>query len=108
MNEAVFFVEIAAVFTMLLLAQRIFGKAGVMAWIPLATVTANILTVKNAGIFGLKTAIGSVMFGSTFLATDILTECYGVKYARRGVLMGFCGAVMFIVSSQVALKEVIA
>ena len=106
MNEVMLFVEIAAVFTMLLAAQRMFGKAGVMAWIPLATVTANILTVKNACIFGLNTAIGTVMFGSTFLATDILTECYGVKYARRGVLLGFCGAVMFIVSSQIALLYV--
>ena len=103
MNEGLLFVEIVIVFTLLLLAQRIFGKAGVLAWIPLATVTANILTLKNVCLFGMNTAAGSVMFASTFLATDILTECYGVKEARRGVLMGLCGAVMFVVCSQIVL-----
>ena len=103
MNEGLLFVEIVIVFTLLLLAQRIFGKAGVLAWIPLATVTANSLTLKNVCLFGMNTAAGSVMFASTFLATDILTECYGVKEARRGVLMGLCGAVMFVVCSQIVL-----
>ena len=103
MNERLLFLEIVIVFTLLLLAKRLFGKAGVLAWMPLATVTANILTVKNATIFGLNTAIGSVIFASTFLATDILTECYGVKEARRGVMMGLFGAVMFMVCSQIAL-----
>ena len=103
MNEILLFVEVITVFSLLLLAKKFFGKAGVLAWIPLATIMANILTVKNACIFGMNTAIGSVMFASTFLATDILTECYGVKEARRGVLMGFFGAVMFMISSQIAL-----
>ena len=103
MNELLLFVEIVTVFSLLLLAKKFFGKAGVLAWIPLATIMANILTVKNTCIFGMNTAIGSVMFASTFLATDILTECYGVKEARRGVLMGFFGAVMFMICSQIAL-----
>ena len=103
MNEIVLFIEIVVVFSLLLIAKRLFGKAGVLAWIPIATIMANILTVKNACIFGMNTAIGSVMFASTFLATDILTECYGVKEARRGVLMGFCGAVIFMLCSQIAL-----
>ena len=103
MNEKLLFIEIFTVFSLLLLAKKFFGKNGVLAWIPLATITANILTVKNASIFGLNTAIGSVMFASTFLATDILTECYGVKDAQRGVLMGFFGAVMFMICSQIAL-----
>ena len=93
MNERLLFLEIVVVFSLLLLSKRLFGKAGVLAWIPLATVTANILTVKNASIFGLNTAVGSVMFASTFLATDILS----------GVMMGFFGAVMFMVCSQIAL-----
>ena len=103
MNEKLLFVEIVVVFSFVLLSKRIFGKAGVLAWIPLATITANILTLKNASIFGMNAAIGSVMFSSTFLATDILSECYGVKEARRGVLMGFFGTVMFLICSQIAL-----
>ena len=103
MNEGLLFAEIFVVFSLLLLFKKVFGKFGVLAWIPLSTVMANILTVKNASIFGMNTAIGSVMFASTFLATDILTECYGVREARRGVLLGLFGALMFMISSQIAL-----
>ena len=103
MNEGLLFAEIFVVFSLLLLFKKVFGKFGVLAWIPLSTVMANILTVKNASIFGMNTAIGSVMFASTFLATDILTECYGVSEARRGVLLGLFGALMFMISSQIAL-----
>lgn len=91
------------VFSLLLLFKNRFGKNGVLAWIPLATVTANILTLKNASILGMNTATGTVIFGSTFLATDILTECYGVKEARRGVLMGLLGVLMFMICSQITL-----
>ena len=103
MNEGLLFAEIFVVFSLLLLFKKVFGKFGVLAWIPLSTVMANILTVKNASIFGMNTAIGSVMFASTFLATDILTECYGVREARRGVLLGLFGVLMFMISSQIAL-----
>ena len=106
MNEKLILAEILAVFSLLLLSKKLFGKAGVMAWIAIATVIANVITAKNAAVFGLNTAIGSVMFASTFLATDILTECYGAWEARKGVLLGLFSALVFIVSSQIALAYV--
>ena len=106
MNETLILIELLTVFSLLLLAKRFFGKAGVMAWIPIATIIANVITAKNATVFGMNTAIGCVMFASTFLATDILTECYGAREARRGVLLGLFGAVAFIIASQIALAYV--
>lgn len=103
MNILILGVEIIAVFSMLLLCKKLFGKNGVIAWVMLASVLANIITAKNASIAGLNTAIGSVLFASTFLATDILTECYGEKDARKAVYMGLFGIGVFIVSSQIAL-----
>ncbi|MBQ1792165.1 MAG: VUT family protein, partial [Oscillospiraceae bacterium] len=69
MNNLIIIGEILFVFTALLLCKKFFGKAGVVAWVPIATVLANIITAKNAEIMGLSTAIGTVMFASTFLAT---------------------------------------
>ncbi len=106
MNEKLIFIEIACVFSLLLLSKKLFGKAGVLAWIPAATIIANMITVKNACIFGLNTAIGSVVFASTFLATDILAECYGAKEARRGVYMGLFGAFIFMICSQIAIRYI--
>lgn len=102
-NEIILIMEIVIIFSLLLAAKKLFGKTGVMAWVCIASVLANLITAKNAEIFSLSTAIGSVMFASTFLATDILTECYSAKDARKAVFMGLCSTLVFVISSQIAL-----
>ena len=103
MNELIIIGEIIAVFSILLLCKRLFGRAGLMAWVGLATVLANIITAKNVNIMGLSTAIGTVMFASTFLATDILAECYSVQDAKKAVRIGLFSNIILIVSTQIAL-----
>lgn len=103
MNEIIILGEIIAVFSILLLCKKLFGKTGVIVWVSLATVLANIITAKNVNIFGLSTAIGTVMFASTFLATDILTEFYSAKDARKAINIGLFSNVILIVSTQIAL-----
>lgn len=106
MNEVVILFEVVIVFFLLLLCKRLFGKHGVIAWVALATVLANIITAKNANIFGLSTAIGTVMFASTFLATDILSECYSIKDARLAVRLGLFSDALLIICTQIALLYV--
>lgn len=103
MNTALVFVEAVVVFSALLLCYRFFGKTGAILWTAVATVLANVITAKNADIFGLSTAIGTVMFASTFLATDILTEYHSVKDAKTAVYAGLFADVMLIISTQIAL-----
>lgn len=103
MNNLILFAEIVIVFGSLLLCYKLFSKTGVIAWVGLATVLANIITAKNAEVFGLSTAIGSVMFASTFLATDILTEYHSVRDAKTAVCVGLFADVVLIVSTQIAL-----
>lgn len=106
MNIVILLVEICVVFGGLLLMHRLFKKEGVFVWIGLASVLANLFTAKNADIFGLTTAIGSVLFASTFLGTDILTENYGKEEAKKGVFIGLCSTLIFIVTSQIALAYI--
>ena len=103
MNEIVLLIETMAVFSILLICKKAFGKNGLIVWVAIATVLANIITAKNVDIFGLSTAIGTVMFASTFLATDILTECYSIKDARTAVKIGLFSNIVLIVSTQIAL-----
>lgn len=103
MNELIIIGEVIAIFGILLLCKRLFGKTGLIAWVALATVLANIITAKNVNVFGLSTAIGTVMFASTFLATDILAECYSVKDAKKAVRLGLFSNIILIVSTQIAL-----
>lgn len=104
MNNIILFVEILFVFSALIGCYKAFGKVGVISWVGIATVLANVITAKNADIFGMSTAIGTVMFASTFLATDILTEYHSVKDAKTAVYVGLFADVILIVSTQIALR----
>ena len=106
MNELVLFAEVIIIFSALLICNRFLKKEGVIAWVAIATVLANIITAKNANIFGLSTAIGTVMFASTFLATDILSECYTEEDAKKAVYIGLFADVILIISTQIALRYI--
>ena len=103
MNTVLFFVTVVVTFGGLLLVSRLFGKEGIFAWIGLAVVVANILVCKCVDLFGLSATLGNVMFGSVFLATDILTEKYGVKTARKAVWVGVVSEVLSLAVLQTAL-----
>lgn len=106
MNEIILAVEVVVVFTLLLLCHKLLKREGVIAWVAIATVLANIITAKNAMIFGLSTAIGTVMFASTFLATDILSECYTKEDAKKAVYIGLFSNVVLISATQIALRYI--
>lgn len=103
MNNIVFLIEAVIVFSLLTITHKLFKKEGVIAWVGIATVLANIITAKNASIFGLNTAIGTVMFASTFLATDILSENYGKAEAKKAVYIGLFSSAVLIIATQIAL-----
>lgn len=103
MNELILIAEVTITFLMVLICKKLFGRIGVMTWVVIATIMANIITAKNAMIFGLSTAIGTVMFASTFLATDVLSECYSKEDAKKAVCMGLFADVILIISTQIAL-----
>lgn len=48
-------------------------------------------------IFGLNTDAGTLIFPLTFLLSDLITEVYGYKHARRAILCGFFFNLLFIV-----------
>lgn len=103
MNNWILFVEVLSVFTALILCYRLFGKTGAVVWVAMATVLTNVITAKNADIFGLSTAIGTVMFASNFLATDILAEYHSKEDAKLAVYVGLFADVVLIVATQIAL-----
>lgn len=106
MNEINLIIEIACMFSLLLVCGRLFQKEGIIAWVGIATVLANIMTAKNASIFSLSTATGTVLFASTFLATDILSECYSKEDAKKAVYIGLFSDVVLIISAQIVLRYI--
>ncbi|MEM1592923.1 MAG: queuosine precursor transporter [Archaeoglobaceae archaeon] len=103
LNEILGFFLLLVCFSGITLAHKFFGKAGLFAWVAIAVVIANIQVTKIIEVFGLVTAMGNVIYGSTFLATDILTERYGVKEARKAVLLGFFVMVFATIVMQLTI-----
>lgn len=89
MNELLWLLLLIATFGSLLLCYRFFGKAGLYAWIPIAAILANIQVTKTIQLFGLTATLGNIMYASSFLVTDLLSEKYGKKDAQKAVFLGF-------------------
>lgn len=106
MNEALFLISVVFTFSLVLLFYRLFGKSGMMAWTAFAIVFANIEVVKCVNLFGFETTLGNVMFGSTFLATDILSENHGKACAKKAVYVGLAAVCAFVAMLQLSLAFV--
>lgn len=73
-------------FILMVIMFRCFGKQGLIAWVAIGTIIANIQVIKTVHIFGISATLGNVMFASIYLATDILNDIYGRKVAKRGMV----------------------
>jgi uncharacterized integral membrane protein (TIGR00697 family) len=90
-------------FGLVILMYQYFGKTGLFAWITLAIILANIQVTKNIELFGLTATLGNIMYGTIFLITDSINELFGVKEARKAVLLGFFVAISTLIIMQTAL-----
>ena len=85
------------------LAYRFFGKTGLYIWMAMAVILANIQVMKTISFFGLVTALGNVIYGTTFLATDILNENHTKKEAKQAVWIGFFILIATTILMQICL-----
>lgn len=102
MNEIIFLV-----FSLFLMSLNLFalkgGKHFLTLLIVVYTITMNIFVVKQFNLFGLAVTGGNALYGALFLATDLLSEHFGKKDAKRSVYLGFFSMVIFVVLMQVLL-----
>ena len=90
-------------FILMVIMFRCFGKQGLIAWVAIGTIIANIQVIKTVHIFGISATLGNVMFASIYLATDILNDIYGRKVAKRAVWLGFSSTLVMIIVMQMSL-----
>ena len=78
---------------------KFFGEAGMYVYTVLAVIGGNIQVLKivEFPFFSNPIALGTILFATTFLATDILAEYYGPKYARKNILIGFAGFLLMTI-----------
>lgn len=100
MNEIILILSLFIIYGSTLFAYRFFGKAGLFAFTVIATILANIEVLILVDAFGFEQTLGNVLFASTFLITDILSENEGRKEANKAVGLGIFTAVIMVVISQ--------
>ena len=100
LNELLLCGSVVLIYGAVLLAYRIFGKAGLYAMTVIATMLANIEVLLMIDAFGMEQTLGNVMFASTYLITDILSENESEKSAARAVWIGVFTAAVMLVFTQ--------
>lgn len=106
MNEALFVFTIILCFSTTVIIYKKMGKTGLFIWVVLASIISNIQTVKLVNLFGIETALGTVMYGSLFLANDILSEQYGKKEAIKTIYLGFLAMIIMTIFMGISLLYV--
>jgi len=66
-------------------------------------VVANIITTKIVLVAGETVPAAVIVYSSSFLLTDILSEFYGKHVARKAVWAGFIGNLILVVSVYIAI-----
>lgn len=99
-NLSIFLLFALFNFALIAIAFRFFGKRGILGYIVLSVIAANMQVNKgvifNFGLFELEATLGNVMYAGIFLATDLLSEKYGYKAARSAVRISIFANLSFV------------
>ena len=116
-TEVVWFVMLILCFLAILVFLRLFGYVGLYVYSAIAIIAANIQVLKQANFNYFSSinekiipfyepspiALGTILFASTFLCTDILSEYFGKEKARKNVLIGFCSFLLMTILMLVTI-----
>lgn len=102
-NELLWIAMLLANFSLIILSYILFGKKGLFTWIPIATIVANIQVIQTIELFGFTATLGNIVYASSFLVTDLLSENHGKKEANRAVWVGFFSLITMTLLMNLAL-----
>ena len=100
MNEFLLILSIFALYGGVLVFYKFFGAIGLYCYSAVATVLANIEVLMLVDAFGMEMTLGNILFATTFIVTDILSENEGKEAAQKAVLLSVACSVLFLLVSQ--------
>ncbi len=103
-NEILLIISLVFLYSSVLLWYRFIGVKGLYCFSVLATITANIEVLILIKAFGMEQTLGNVMFATTFLITDIVSELYSKKEAKKVVNINILTSIAFVVVSQIWIR----
>lgn len=99
-NELLLIGSVILIYSVVIISYKLFGKNGLFAMTSVATVLANVEVLMLVEAFGITQTLGNVMFASTFLITDILSENEGKKSASKAVWIGVFTSIVMLMFTQ--------
>lgn len=107
-SEIIFSMEYILCFSFILLMFQLFREVGLFTYIVIAVVISNIQVLKSVNVpfLGFPVALGTIVFSSTFISVDILTELYGPSQARKSVFLGFVSIIFMVIAMFLAISIV--
>jgi len=99
-NEAILVLTLVIIYSAELFFYRVFGKSGLIAFAAAVTLLANIEVAMLVRAFGMEMTLGNILFASTFLATDILSENHSKEDAKKAVNIGIAVMTLFAIISK--------
>lgn len=98
LNSILFAILLIICFTIVLISKKWLGKAGLFAWIAIASISSNITASAIGPMCGLKdVTLANIPFATVFLSCQILTTCYGVEEGKKGVRIGLFSSISFLI-----------
>jgi len=103
-NEILWFAALFINFAFILFFYRFLGKTGLFIWIPISVILANIEVLKTVEIFGFTNTLGNIIYATSFLVTDILSENHSKKEASKAVFAGFLSLAAMTILMNIAIR----
>ncbi|QLY39623.1 queuosine precursor transporter [Hujiaoplasma nucleasis] len=103
-NEIIWIFFALTNFGFFLLSYKFFGRLGIFLWIVLSTILANIQVLTVVDLFGVEASLGNILYGTIFLATDVLNEIYSKREAKKAVFIGFSVMFVTVIIMQIAIQ----
>jgi hypothetical protein len=92
-------------YALILSLWRFYGVIGLYLYNIVAVIAANIQVLKTTPFFlsSEPVALGTLLFATTFLVSDIITEHNGLKTARRGIVLCFLAQILITLLMLITL-----
>lgn len=103
-NEVVVVIKILLSLSFVQVIFR-WNKAFLYVAIVLNLLLVSIFGAKLISVFGFVTNNGNVFYATVFFAIQLITEQYGKKEAYKGIWIGACSMVFFMLMAQFTLLQ---
>jgi len=105
MNEALIIYELIFCVASIFILRKFFKLHGLYAYNIIAVIAANIqvLKITSFSFYGGQVALGSIVFSTMFIVDNMITEEYGAKSARDGILLSSLSYILFSISMYLCI-----